>query len=906
MMPDVEGPGPADGGATAPAALAPSASAELGPGARVGRYVVLERVGAGGVGVVYAARDPELNRKTALKLLRPDQTGGRGLEARLRREAQAMARLAHPNVATVYDVGHHEGRVFVAMEFIEGPTLAQWLGQRARSARGALEPFLAAGRGLSAAHAAGLVHRDFKPQNVLVGDRGRVCVVDFGLARPSGGPRASGDLPDASPFETPPLPTRAGALAGSPAYLAPEQLRDEPADARSDQFSFCVALYEALYGEHPFAGATPGARLAAVEAGEVRPPPRGARVPRRLRRALVRGLAPAPERRFPSMDALLAELSRDPAATARRLAIATVVAASAAIGLGSSAELTRGPAAPPCRADPSRLAGAWGEARREEMRRAFAASGAPAADETFARLSERLDRYAADWLAMRAEACEGASGAGPPSNEARALQLGCLDRRRQALTSLTELFARADAKMVGRALEAGSSLESISGCTDLPALRARLGPPAAPAASGRVEAEQARLVYGQALLVADRLDEAKAVAAEVLEAARGLGHRPLEAEALFFQGKVVSEGLGGALALEAMAAAADAGIASGHDEVAARAVLTRARYEANLFRPDEAERWLDLAAALVERLEHPFDLEEEVLTLRSYVLYRRGRFEEALEVSRRDVAMLERAGQGDDLRASYAWNSTGIALSSLGRFAEAADAFGRAIDIRRRVFGPRHSLTSIVTTNLAEIELFAGHPDRALALAREAADAAEQSGARYPLAYARWIGALAERDLGRAAAAREAFRATLDGATAVLGDGEPALAAILDDFGDFELAQGRAADAERLHARGLALRERSHAPPGERARSLAGLAEAGCRLRKPGCVDLAERADAAAAAAPPLEQGRVALHLARALWAAGGDRARARVMAERAEALFERAHRPALAAEARRWRSQPR
>ncbi len=329
--------------------------ATLVRGATVGRYVVLQMVGAGGMGIVYAAYDPELDRKVALKLLRGDSrssetTTGR---TRLQREAQAMARLQHPNVIAVHDVGTFRDRVFVAMEFVEGQTLTRWLSPR-RSAKEVLDQFLLAGEGLVAAHAAGLVHRDFKPDNVLVGDDGRVRVMDFGLARPAGEWVPVGDVAvtdqtsDSSvshdAFATP--LTRTGALMGTPAYMAPEQHVGLAADARSDQFSYCVALYEGLYGERPFRGDSLAALAFDVTQGKVGPARAGPQVPGWVRRVLLRGLAVEPEKRWPGMDALLAALRADPREKRRRwfaaAAVTALVAGGVAGGRGVSAR-ERGP-----------------------------------------------------------------------------------------------------------------------------------------------------------------------------------------------------------------------------------------------------------------------------------------------------------------------------------------------------------------------------------------------------------------------------------------------------------------------------------------------------------------------------------------------------------------------------------
>lgn len=279
-------------------------SPALKPGESVGRYVVEGLLGEGGMGVVYAARDPGLGRTVALKLLRP---GGGGDEARARlvREAQAMARLSHPNVLPLFELGTEGGRVFLAMERVEGPTLAAWLRERERPWREVLALFLQAGEGLAAAHRAGLVHRDFKPANVLVGADGRPRVTDFGLVRHE----ADGGGAEAGPAEgsSPEALTRAGAVPGTPAYMSPEQLAGREVDARGDQFSFCVALHEALYGVRPFDARAKGeARWKRV------PVPGSVRLPGPVRAALERGLALEPEKRFASMEALLAELGRPP------------------------------------------------------------------------------------------------------------------------------------------------------------------------------------------------------------------------------------------------------------------------------------------------------------------------------------------------------------------------------------------------------------------------------------------------------------------------------------------------------------------------------------------------------------------------------------------------------------------
>jgi serine/threonine protein kinase len=334
-----EGPSPAVNLATPTGPTAfislSSRSAFVAPGENIGRYIVNARLGEGGMGVVYAARDPSLDRKVALKLLHADlASDGRSSAGRLMREAQAMARLSHPNVVTVHDIGTYDNRLFMAMEMIEGQTLRQWLAERPRAWTEIVAAFQHAGNGLAAAHRVQLVHRDFKPENVLVGTDGRVCVTDFGLARSiaqvatpePGGSTHSALAPAGLMF------TKTGHQIGTPAYMAPEQFLGRATDARTDQFSFCVALYEALYGHRPFEGYNVETLSRNVLAGVPRTPMES-RVPQAIHATVLRGLNVAPADRFHSMDELLAALTPDAHTRhpRRRVALWTAVASGVAL-----------------------------------------------------------------------------------------------------------------------------------------------------------------------------------------------------------------------------------------------------------------------------------------------------------------------------------------------------------------------------------------------------------------------------------------------------------------------------------------------------------------------------------------------------------------------------------------------
>ena len=419
---------------TSTATPAPSPSVILERGQTINRFVVLGLVGRGGMGEVYAAYDPELDRKIAIKLLRTRDAAE--AKSRLLREAQAIAKLQHPNVVVVYDVGTHGDNVFIAMEFVEGRTVNGWLQSARRMRREILEVYLAAGRGLAAAHAAGLVHRDFKPDNVMVTNDGQVRVMDFGLARhvgeeteESGG---SATLTPAQALEiarrldaavdrdatielggsgravtrTPATPntylsmklTQTGAMLGTPAYMAPEQFASARTDERTDQFSFCVALYEAIYEQRPFAGETFQALMTSVTTGDVRPAPAKPSIPGWLRRALLRGLAADPQKRYPSMAALLAALTTDPTVPLRRAAAVAGLALCVVAGMVAMRRASDSRQAM-CRGGGERLAGVWEtggqrSARKDAIHRSFVATGAKYAEAAYASASHYLDEYA--------------------------------------------------------------------------------------------------------------------------------------------------------------------------------------------------------------------------------------------------------------------------------------------------------------------------------------------------------------------------------------------------------------------------------------------------------------------------------------------------------------------------------
>jgi serine/threonine protein kinase len=676
------------------------APGQIPPGTRIGRYVVLQRLGGGSMGVVYAAHDAELDRKVALKLLRPEIGRGEELRKRLQREAQAMARLNHPQVISVYDVGSTGDGLFVAMELVAGPTLASWLHSTPRTRAQILEQFLRAGEGLAAAHEAGLVHRDFKPDNVLIGDDGRLRVTDFGLACATDAPPPAGPL--ASPV-TAALAlslTGEGSILGTPAYMAPEQMRGEAVDARADVFSYCCALYEALYRERPFAGDGLEALRAEVAADRVRPPPRGSSVPAWLRRALLCGLRNDPAARHATLRPLLDEIRRRTGPRRGRVLAALGVTLMLASGAFALAWVQRSRAAL-CHDGADRLAAVWNPERRARLSSAFAATGLRYAARITESVSRELDDYARRWALAHDEACAETRVRKQQSPERMELRFGCLDGRKRQLAALIDLFAGADTAMVDHATEAVGALERIEPCADGKALAARVPPPSDPAQRARVDALWARLAEVRALDNAGRYELAAAQARALLSEARVTGYAPLIADVLYVSGTLQARLGNTAEARALLEEAAAAAIAGGDDEEAGSA-WTALIYVVGIMqdKPEEALRFGRLAAAMLERTTDERNI-TNVDDMLGQVQMRLGQLDEAERSGRRAVA---RAAKVDD----ESWQvkrgvNLAIILTLEGRLEEALTLCKRALEVQERNLGADHSDTCTARENYAEI-----------------------------------------------------------------------------------------------------------------------------------------------------------------------------------------------------------
>jgi tetratricopeptide (TPR) repeat protein/predicted Ser/Thr protein kinase len=640
----------------------------------IGRFVVLERLGQGAMGVVYAVYDDKLDRRVALKLLKGDASPQ--LRMRLQREAQAMARLSHPNVVPVFEVGEHEHELFIVLEYVRGQTLRQWADAGRRTAQAVVEKYVQAGRGLAAAHAEGIVHRDFKPDNAIVGTGGRVRVLDFGLARRDtevSAPSLADTLASGHDnlLETP--LTQTGLVVGTPAYMAPEQFAGRPADHRTDQFAFCVSLWEALGGSRPFAGTTVHQLLESVGSGRLSVPERP--IPARIRRVLERGLQERPEDRWASMGALLDALERSVGGKRSRwIAGVALVAVTGAAAWGLA---FAGPSEDPCVDGAARLASAWNDARRDKVRAAIEGVPVPYALATAADVDETLHAYAAQWLDGWRDACEATRVHGSQSQSVMAQRERCLDDRRRGLAALAGVLEGADAKTVENATRSAAQLPAIDRCADLDYVTAAEPAPDDPELAARREVELDALARAQALRSAGRYDEALRTAQDSLQRARDLGDAPLLLRAL--------------------------------NELA-YAQLARGDYDAALAAALEAFEVSDSGARQPAASN---------LMALSQILYRKGRSAEALAHARRALAIMTTRGAADaDLGIVHL--RIGEALQALGKLDDVGPEYDQALALVVAGLGEEHVHVATVHEHIGTLLEAKGEYEAALQRAERA------------------------------------------------------------------------------------------------------------------------------------------------------------------------------------------
>ncbi len=785
---------------------------ELPSGSPIGRYVVLYRLGRGGMGVVYAAYDPQLDRKVAVKLLRKRNHALASNEShgRMLREAQALARLSHPNVVAVHDAGLLDGQVFVAMDFVDGETLRRWLKGKPRSRREIVSAFVQAGDALMAAHAADIVHRDFKPDNAIIGRDGRVQVLDFGLARLQSDTPA--DRGPALSVRSGPDTQRGteGRRQGTPAYMAPEQHDRERVGPAADQFSFCVSLWEALCERPPFSGKD-DALVEAIKAGQLHEPPRG-KLSGHLRKILRRGLSADPQQRYPSMRALLVDLRRDPRRHWRRMSLGVAAVALSGGGAVVYAQVAAQPS--PCSAADERLEPAWSEQIRADVGASIGGASRGHAEHTRDAVTRALDDYAERWSTAYVDSCEATHLRHEQSESLLDLRMACLGGHLESLSAVTELLVDADADVVDHALATVDGLPEVSRCANVIALRERQALPRDPERRKDVEAARARVAQSRALEHAGRVEAALVSARSVLRRAKELEYQPLMAEA----------GLALGTALDTLGESAEARTALLDAEVAAEiarddALLARIRVRLVTV---EGQRqgsaaagltWAQLSRATLQRLGGDPETEAMLEANIATAIEHEAPPEEVLAHQRRALELAESAGLSE-LRLASFYNDLAGTLAQTGEFDEALQRAQQARLTWAKTLGNEHHRVAAAMYTLGYIHDM--REDNAQALEwyqRGYAQMADELGPNSPRTASILSNlAITHARLGHNEEAERDFRRVLTLRQESLGPDHVEVARAHGNLGVILARRGQKADALTQQRRALAIKQQVLGP----------------------------------------------------------------------------------------------
>ncbi|MFT3697067.1 MAG: protein kinase [Kofleriaceae bacterium] len=658
----------------------------LDRGSVIGRYVVLDVIGQGGMGIIYSAFDPELDRKVAIKLLQAGGPGSGsytgGTQAWLVREAQAMARLAHPNVVAVHDVGTLDDRVFVAMELVDGETLREWL-KRKHTWREVIDVMRAAGAGLVAAHAAGLVHRDFKPENVIVGADGRVRVMDFGLARAQNEPTAASRNSDLAIESRSPLTdqlTEAGTVMGTPAYMAPEIHDGLGADALSDQFAFGVTLYEALFRIRPF------------EKSDLVPPredptpkiPPDVGLPPRLQRAVMRAIEIDPKKRFPAMTELLTELAWDPAQTRRRIAVGVGFGLIAFAIAGSLVLAFRHHVGEACVGTEKALAGVWDEPVKLKIHAAFTGTKKAWAEPSFTVMSHALDGYTHDWTEAVTANCEATRIRKEQTERVFEQRQVCFDQRLEEVRSLGKLLQESPDAVVDKADKVVQELDPINGCTTDPSSF-----PDDPQQQKAYISLALSLASAQAQLIAGQYITGLAAAQKVIDEGPKLHADDLVATAQLMRGTVLQAAGNAKDGNEALSTAVWTAMRAHLDPIASKGALANAMVHSE--RADSlaaADVWLDLALSTA-RPNDPY-MKYQTLEVRGAIQAQRGELDAATKMHTDGLEAAKQLYGADDPNVWGAENQLATTMGHAGAWVAAMPHLERALELRQKAVGPEH------------------------------------------------------------------------------------------------------------------------------------------------------------------------------------------------------------------------
>jgi tetratricopeptide (TPR) repeat protein/tRNA A-37 threonylcarbamoyl transferase component Bud32 len=850
------------------------------------RYRVTSLLGRGGMGTVYLARDTKLDRNVAIKVHRAGASTDR-----LQREAIAMAQLAHPNVVNVFEVGTVDTWMYVVMEYVRGATLREWIATAQRRWQDVVDLLLDAGTGLAAAHAAGLVHRDFKPDNVLVGSDGRPRVSDFGLARAD---HTAGE--PALPSTTLDTPiTVEGTVLGTPAYMPPEQLAGDPVDARGDQFAFAVVAWACLYGRRPFDGATLGALQVAIEQHEIQRPGRTA-VPARVGAVLERALAVAPDQRYPDVPALLAALRRAAAPrTTRWLAIAGATSlALTLVAFPVRSKIVEHRHAAACADQAGEVEDVFGQRARAAIQAGFLATGAPNAQSNFDVMQRVLDRHAHTLAARTETAC---------TARVEPARRSCLTEQTSELTGLVETLSRPDASLVRRAPDAAWAIFDPTPCDDVSFV---------PVPATRTKDQTTQLGRIRALSHTGKYKEAIPVATVLLESARTSQDRGLELAVLLelasLRAKVDPPKQVIAVLQEAQALAETLG----RDFEAAVSLEALADLAIEERQYADAHRNIGLARAKIARMggANPV-FDAKLLMEEAKVLVSEYRFEESEAVQRKAVAALTTLLGADHKNVGAAYGTLSQILLAQNKGPEALAASRQALQILEGALGPDHPTVAGARMTVGQTLIEVGRLDEAKTQLL-AADAvfARVFGPKHPIRtgiYGR-IGRI-ERSQEHPEPALAAFRTALSFVEGLEGARSLEAAGALSDIAVTLASQGKFAEAAIEAKRAVAIIERNAPDDGPRLSSalvdVATILRAGGKHAK--SIPIAERALGIIAtlgdATNPSELSAIRFALAQALWDGHGDRARARKLA--GEALLGEPE-PSTRTEIETWLAQHR
>jgi len=695
--------------------------------ARIGRFSILRQLGEGGMGRVYVGYDEELDRKVAIKVLRSDA----GDPRRLVREAQSLARLSHPNVVQVHESGTYNGAVFIAMEFVDGRTLAD--ASTDADWRGRLELLVQAGRGLAAAHAAGLVHRDFKPDNVLVGSDGRVRVLDFGLVRRTDG--ADEELLETE--ATDPADPRAraavgltlrGSVMGTPAYMAPEQHAGQACDAAADQYGFCVAAFELLFELRPFATGMLRELHEAKRSAAIVELPAGSPVPRSVRALILRGLSPSPRERWPSMDALLDALAAELRPRTRsRWAPAVGLLSLALLGFGIERGLASQPDPGVCELDEAALAGIWDQDRRAALHDALARSvarpsAATDATELSTHAAARLDAWAEAWTHARRDSCRATQVEATQSAALLDRREACFARQRAEFDALVEVLTRVDPQLPPRVPEVLNTLPELGACS-IAALDATPEQRLDASERAAAEAAYAKLAEARALMLVGRLARTRELVQEAATTAEALGHAALriESQALLAELELRSGAI--EASVEQLRTASFAARRARLVDLEASVRVQLARTVAGKFGRPVLERWMiDEAQELLDVVGRPQDPRAVTLQVaRARLVEQAGDYDAAVEAHEQAYALAE--GRLDETRRASLRLGVGTSLYRAGRYADARAELERCLAAVHEGWGPWSPTAAHIEFNLAMISSDLGdgeaarvHMDAALEL----------------------------------------------------------------------------------------------------------------------------------------------------------------------------------------------